>query len=85
MPNGALPELLWWDTADPYHYLRVDHGPGGDVVVFGGEDHKTGHEENTDKSFMKLESYVRQYFDVEEVEFRWSSQYFESTDGLPYI
>ena len=32
----------WWDTADPYQFLRVEPHRDYDVVIFGGEDHKTG-------------------------------------------
>lgn len=32
-----------------------------------------------------MESYVRSYFEVEDIAFKWSSQYYESTDGLPFI
>jgi hypothetical protein len=26
VPKGTVPDGLWWDTSDPYDYLRVDHG-----------------------------------------------------------
>ncbi|HMD00019.1 MAG TPA: Rieske 2Fe-2S domain-containing protein, partial [Ferruginibacter sp.] len=45
----------------------------------------TGHEGNCEACFTRLESYVRRHFDVEEISFRWSSQYYEPTDGLAYI
>jgi Rieske Fe-S protein len=54
-------------------------------MIVGGEDHKTAHEENTNACFTRLESYVRQYYDIDRVAFRWSSQYFEPNDGIPYI
>jgi glycine/D-amino acid oxidase-like deaminating enzyme len=40
--SGAVPDALFWDAETPYHYLRVDRHPDHDVVIFGGEDHKTG-------------------------------------------
>ena len=42
VPKGRVPDALWWDTADPYRYLRVEPGETDDLVIFGGEDHKTG-------------------------------------------
>ena len=54
-PKGTVPEALFWDTADPYHYLRVDRHPRHDYLVFGGEDHKTGQDENPEGRFRKLE------------------------------
>jgi glycine/D-amino acid oxidase-like deaminating enzyme/nitrite reductase/ring-hydroxylating ferredoxin subunit len=79
------PDALVYDLDEPYHYYRTQDVDGIKYLIAGGEDHKTGHEENTDLCFTRLESYVRQYFEVEGISFRWSSQFFEPTDGLPYI
>ena len=54
-------------------------------MIAGGEDHKTGDVDNTSESFERLESYLRQHFDIEEISYKWSSQFYEPTDGLPYI
>ena len=85
--NGKnnYPEALVYDMYDPYHYYRTQEIDGESYFIAGGEDHKTGHEENTEGCFRKLEAYVRRYFPVESVEHKWSSQYFEPTDGIPYI
>src|SRR5690606_1081133 len=58
---------------------------GQQYIIAGGFDHKTGHGDNASKSFLELEAHVRRHFDVEEISFSWSSQFFESADGLPYI
>jgi len=79
------PDGLVYDLYEPYHYYRTQEVDGQKYLIAGGEDHKTAHEENTEACFTKLESYLRKYFDIEEISFRWSSQYFEPTDGLPYI
>ena len=81
----AYPDALIYDMYDPYHYYRTQEIDGELYFIAGGEDHKTGHESNTEACFRKLESHVRKYFPVKEVVNRWSSQYFEPTDGLPYI
>ena len=83
--NDDYPKALAYDMQDPYHYFRTYENNGEKYLIAGGEDHKTGHEENTQACFTRLESYCRTHFDVSEVSFKWSSQYFESTDGLPYI
>lgn len=83
--NNAYPEGLAYDMHDPYHYYRTQIIDGNKYLIAGGEDHKTAHEENTEKCFNKLEAHVRKYFDVKQVAFKWSSQYFEPADGLPYI
>ena len=51
IPRGTVPEALFWDTGDPYDYLRVDRRHDHDFVIFGGEDHKTGQVEDTSQCF----------------------------------
>jgi glycine/D-amino acid oxidase-like deaminating enzyme/nitrite reductase/ring-hydroxylating ferredoxin subunit len=79
------PEGLCYDMFDPYHYYRSQEINGEMFFIAGGEDHKTAHESNTEQCFRKLESHVREHFDVEKITHKWSSQYYEPTDGLPYI
>ena len=79
-PNG-----LAYDMYDPYHYYRTQEIDGEKYLIVGGEDHKTGENTNTTKSFLQLESHIRSHFDVAEVSHRWSSQFFDPVDGLPYI
>ncbi len=85
LKDKNYPDGLAYDMYDPYHYYRTQEIDGEEYLIAGGEDHKTAHIENTEECFGKLESYLRKYFDIEEVSFKWSSQYFQSTDGLPYI
>jgi glycine/D-amino acid oxidase-like deaminating enzyme/nitrite reductase/ring-hydroxylating ferredoxin subunit len=85
LKSGSYPESLIYDLYTPYHYFRTQESEGKKYLIVGGEDHKSGHSQNTQYSFIKLESYIRKYFDIESVDFQWSSQFFESVDGLPYI
>jgi Rieske Fe-S protein len=83
--RATLPEALFWDTSDPYYYLRVDRHPYHDYVVFGGEDHKTSQEGDTEVRFRKLEEALADYVPKAEVNYRWSGQVIETHDGLPLI
>ena len=83
--EADYPTALAYDMADPYHYFRTQEVDGQKYLIAGGEDHKTAHEENTEGCFHKLEAYVRNYYDIESIPYRWSSQYFNPTDGLAYI
>jgi glycine/D-amino acid oxidase-like deaminating enzyme/nitrite reductase/ring-hydroxylating ferredoxin subunit len=83
--DGAYPDGLAYDMYDPYHYYRTQVIDNKQYLIVGGEDHKTAHEKNTEGCFNKLEAHIRKYFDVKEVAFKWSSQYFEPADGLAYI
>ena len=83
--KGTVPDLLFWDTADPYHYLRIDSQPDHDVVIFGGNDHKTGQAEDEQKCFDQLESKARALIPGLDVTHHWSGQVIETNDGLPFI
>ena len=85
LKSNDYPEAVAYDMNDPYHYYRTQEVDGKPYLIVGGEDHKTGHEDNTEACFRRLESHVRSYFDVQEISYKWSSQYYEPTDGLPYI
>jgi glycine/D-amino acid oxidase-like deaminating enzyme/nitrite reductase/ring-hydroxylating ferredoxin subunit len=78
-------EALYWDTADPYLYLRIDQLDEGTRAILGGEDHKTGQEEDTESRYERLEKTLRQIFPDAAPLRRWSGQVVETPDGLPYI
>lgn len=85
LKDDCYPDQLLYDLDDPYHYFRTHTQNGKSILLAGGFDHKTGHEPNTDEVFDKLISYVASRYTIDEVKYRWSSQYYESADGLPYI
>lgn len=85
LKNNQYPPALGYDLSEPYHYYRFQEINGETLLIAGGEDHKTGHEQDTGECFSRLENYVREYFDVETAYYSWSSQYYESVDGFPYI
>jgi glycine/D-amino acid oxidase-like deaminating enzyme/nitrite reductase/ring-hydroxylating ferredoxin subunit len=83
--RGVVPDALWWDTADPYQFVRVEPHRDHDVVIFGGEDHKTGQQENTEACYRRLADRLRAIVPGVELTHRWSGQVIETPDGLPYI
>ena len=85
VPAGSVPDALFWDTANPYRYLRVEPHDGHDVVIYGGEDHKTGQASDTRECFARLEARLRAIAPNVDVTHRWSGQVIETPDGLPYI
>ena len=83
--KGIVPDALWWDTADPYRYLRVEPHRDFDVVIFGGEDHKTGQVDDTEACYRRLETQFRALLPEVAITHRWSGQVIETPDGLPFI
>ena len=85
LPSNILPEALFWDTRDPYDYLRVDRHTRFDYVVYGGEDHKTGQKRETKKAYARLLARLKTIIPKARVDHRWSGQIISTSDGLPYI
>jgi glycine/D-amino acid oxidase-like deaminating enzyme/nitrite reductase/ring-hydroxylating ferredoxin subunit len=86
---GTIQHVLLWDTADPYHYVRVATGSlesgGRDVLVVGGADHRTG-QGDPERAWAELEHWTRENFRFAgPVVHRWSGQVLEPADGLAYI
>jgi len=99
IPKGTLPYALWWDTGDldskwvsqPYHYVRLENFDDQyDLLISGGEDHKTGQEDEEDipeiTRYEKLEIWTRKYFPMlDEITYRWSGQVIEPVDSLGFM
>jgi glycine/D-amino acid oxidase-like deaminating enzyme/nitrite reductase/ring-hydroxylating ferredoxin subunit len=90
IPKGSVPAMLLWDAPadlwDAYHYLRIERGEESDVLIVGGEDHKTGQQHDGAQRWGKLEQWARNRFPmIEEIEYRWSGQVMEPVDGLAFI
>ncbi len=99
VPRGRIPRALFWDTEDPYHYVRLqdlpaarttiarDGSPSHDeLLIVGGEDHKTGQANDAKERYARLEAWTRERFPVEGAPcFEWSGQILETLDGLAYI
>jgi glycine/D-amino acid oxidase-like deaminating enzyme/nitrite reductase/ring-hydroxylating ferredoxin subunit len=89
IPKGSIPKGLYWDTPDPYHYVRTQAGrkeDSYDSLLVGGEDHKTGQNTHPEDAYRKLEIWMRQRFPMaREISHRWSGQIMEPMDGLAYL
>ncbi len=93
VPAGSVARALYWDTSDPYHYVRLQSVPAGpeaaektDMLIVGGEDHKTGQADDGLDRFSRLEAWARERFPMMgQVTSRWSGQVMETIDGLAYI
>jgi len=85
VPRGTIQGALFWDTLDAYHYVRLNQ-PEGQVLLVGGEDHKTGQADDNERRFANLELWARERFPVaREVLHRWTGQVMETIDYLAFI
>lgn len=103
VPIGAVPHALYWDTGDPYHYVRLQplavpqpddvaqseraaRAESEELLIVGGEDHKTGQADDGPQRFDRLEAWARERFPaMGGIQHRWSGQVMETIDGLAFI
>lgn len=90
--RSNFPPGLYWDTLDPYHYVRMQTmkstAGSTDYLIVGGEDHKTGQADDTKARWERLESWMRRVFvgvEIGNVNYHWSGEIFETLDGLALI
>jgi glycine/D-amino acid oxidase-like deaminating enzyme len=63
VPRDTVAKALYWDTLDPYHYVRSQNiDEQYDVLIVGGEDHKTGQSDDADARYSRLETWMRERF-----------------------
>jgi glycine/D-amino acid oxidase-like deaminating enzyme/nitrite reductase/ring-hydroxylating ferredoxin subunit len=85
--RGSIAKALYWDTQDPYHYVRLHQdGDDDELLIVGGEDHKSGQAHDGSERFARLEAWMRERFpEAGAVALRWSGQVMEPMDGVAFI
>ena len=85
VPKGSAPDVLIWDTLHAYHYVRLQPLGDQDLLIVGGEDHRTGEATDMEERFERLERWARDRFpQLGDVRYRWSGQVMEPVDFMPY-
>ena len=87
IPRDTLPDKLYWDMGDPYHYVRLQPGPGTvDYLIAGGGDHKSGETDDGDVRFEAIEAWIRALVpDLGKEVHRWSGQVLDTVDYCAFI
>ncbi|MGZ5388246.1 MAG: FAD-dependent oxidoreductase [Solirubrobacterales bacterium] len=82
--RGAVPQGMYLSDESPAHSLRSVPTPDGELLMVGGESHKTGQADAAER-YRNLEAWARERFDVVSVEQRWATQDHIPADSLPMI
>lgn len=83
--NDDPPEGMYYKPYSPYFSVRPRPAGEASMALIGGQNHRTGHAESTTERYEKLEAEARERFDVDAVEYRWSTQDYVSVDKVPFV
>ena len=82
---GTPPEGMFISADSPTRSVRGVPVDGEEMLLVGGEGHKTGTGADTRERYNRLEEFAREHWDVRSVEYSWSAQDNATADGLPYV
>lgn len=79
------PKGMYISVEQPTRSIRQHPFDGGELLILGGDSHKTGQDDDTERHYAALEEFARERFAVRSIEYRWSTQDHMSLDQVPYI
>jgi glycine/D-amino acid oxidase-like deaminating enzyme/nitrite reductase/ring-hydroxylating ferredoxin subunit len=82
--EGNLPRAMYLSTEQPAHSIRAHPFDGGQLLLVGGESHKTGQKDAVG-CYRRLERYARERFEVAAIDYHWATQDNMPVDGMPYV
>lgn len=83
---ASVTRALYWDTEDPYHDVRLHTVAGREILLVGGEDHKTGQADDAEARWARLEAWARARVPtIERIAYRWSGEVMEPVDRIALI
>ncbi|WP_410508570.1 FAD-dependent oxidoreductase [Methanosarcina hadiensis] len=83
--RDPFPDGMFINAEKPARSLRSQRTDNGELILVGGEGHRTGEEENEISRYQNLEKWVRANYSVDSIDYRWSTQDTISIDHIPYI
>ncbi len=81
---GEPPEGMFISADSPTRSVRAVPVAGEELLLVGGEGHRTGTGGDTEERYRALEAFAREHWDVSSVDYRWSAQDNITLDRLPY-
>ncbi|OGO79152.1 MAG: (2Fe-2S)-binding protein [Clostridiales bacterium GWB2_37_7] len=79
------PGGIYITAEDPGRSLRLINSEHGELIMVGGEHHKTGQGIDTVKHYEALVDFAAELFTVENIPYRWSTQDCSTLDDIPYV
>ncbi|SFL73375.1 FAD-dependent oxidoreductase [Salibacterium qingdaonense] len=81
----TYPGGMYLSAGDPVRSLRSASMDGKEIVLIGGENHKSGQGRNTLDHYRALQQFAGNLFGRPEILYRWSAQDLTTIDKVPYV
>ncbi len=79
--SKQLPKGMYLSYEEPTRTIRTYQ----DLLIVGGEDHRTGNQDDAVSKYKAIEQFAHAQFHVDEVVYEWSTQDYETVDKIPFI
>lgn len=79
------PGGMYINVEEPARSLRSQMSDQGELIIVGGDHHKTGQGIDTDLHYEALVDFANNLFTVEDFPYRWSTQDCMTLDKVPYV
>ncbi|MHC1685918.1 MAG: FAD-dependent oxidoreductase [Clostridiaceae bacterium] len=83
--KNQLPSGTFVDGGDSSWYFRMQDYRDGQMLIVGGQDHKTAHGGDMKQHYVNLKKFAEETFDIEEFLYLWSTQDYITLDDIPYV
>lgn len=83
--EDQLPWGMYISAEEPVRSLRTQPYREGELVLVGGDSHKTGQDDDTRKHYQNLARWARETFRVTDIPYQWSTQDCMTLDLIPYV
>jgi glycine/D-amino acid oxidase-like deaminating enzyme/nitrite reductase/ring-hydroxylating ferredoxin subunit len=82
---GTPPDGMFISADSPTRSVRAVPVGADELLLVGGEGHRTGSGGDTARRYERLEAFAHMHWDVQSVDYRWSAQDNSTLDGVPYV
>jgi len=79
------PGGMYINAENPTRSLRSQLSESGELILVGGENHKTGQGIDENKHYEALIDFANETFTLSDIPYRWSTQDCMTLDSIPYV
>ncbi|URZ15588.1 FAD-dependent oxidoreductase [Clostridium felsineum] len=83
--KNKLPSGTFVASSNEDWYFREEKYRDTSMLIIGGQDHKTAHDNDIKNRYYELKKYAETTFDIEKFLYCWATQDYITVDGVPYV